>query len=227
MTASRPMLTSLTMWLGTVTGYINKKVRLMAHITYFFATISPFTYLAGTRMEVVAQKHGATVEYRPMDLMAVFGRTGGVPPKDRHISRIEMRSQELQREAKKLGMPMNFRPTFFPVNMAPSSYAFISAGRHGNGDLGALAHGFTRAVWWEEKDISQPDVIADCLKSAGFDPHLADKDMIGSAEQYAKNTEEAIAAGVFGSPFYITDTDQRLWGQDRIEDLDLVLSDAL
>ena len=221
------MLTSLTMWLGTVTGYINKKVRLMAHITYFFATISPFTYLAGTRMEVVAQKHGATVEYRPMDLMAVLGRTGGVPPKDRHISRIEMRSQELQREAKKLGMPMNFRPTFFPVNMAPSSYAFISAGRHGNGDLGALAHGFTRAVWWGEKDISQPDVIADCLKSAGFDPHLADKDMIGSAEQYAKNTEEAIAAGVFGSPFYITDTDQRLWGQDRIEDLDLVLSDAL
>ena len=221
------MLTWFNMWLGTVTGYINKKVRLMAHITYFFATISPFTYLAGTRMEVVAQKHGATVEYRPIDLMAVFGRTGGVPPKDRHISRIEMRSQELQREAKKLCMPMNFRPAFFPVNMAPSSYAFISAGRYGDGDLGSLAHGFTRAVWGEEKDISQPEVIADCLKSSGFDPYLADKDMIGSAEQYAKNTEEAIAAGVFGSPFYITDTDQRLWGQDRIEDLDLVLSGAL
>ena len=93
--------------------------------------------------------------------------------------------------------------------------------------MGALAHGFTRAVWEEEKDISQLDVITDCLKSAGFDPHLADKDMIGSAEQYAKNTEDAIATGVFGSPFYITDTDQRLWGQDRIEDLDLVLSDAL
>ena len=199
----------------------------MAHITYFFATISPFTYLAGTRMEVVAQKHGATVEYRPMDLMAVFGRTGGVPPGDRHINRIEMRAQELQREANKLHMPMNFKPAFFPVNMAPSSYAFISAGRHGNGDLGALAHGFTRAVWEEEKDISQLDVITDCLKSAGFDPHLADKDMIGSAEQYAKNTEDAIAAGVFGSPFYITDTDQRLWGQDRIEDLDLVLSGIL
>ena len=221
------MLTRLTMWLGIVTGYINKKVRLMAHITYFFATISPFTYLAGTRMEIVAQKHGATVEYRPIDLMAVFGRTGGVPPKDRHISRIEMRSQELQREAKKLRMPINFRPAFFPVNMAPSSYAFISAGRYGNGDLGALAHGFTRAVWGEEKDISHPEVIADCLKSSGFDPNLADKDMIGSAEQYAKNTEEAIATGVFGSPFYITDTDQRLWGQDRIEDLDLVLSGAL
>jgi 2-hydroxychromene-2-carboxylate isomerase len=221
------MLTRLSMWLGLITGYIDKKAILMAHITYFFATISPFTYLAGTRMEVVAQKHVATVEYRPMDLMTVFGRTGGVPPKDRHISRIEMRSQELRREANKLHMPMNFKPAFFPVNMAPSSYAFISAGRYGDGDLGGLAHGFTRAVWEEEKDISQPDVIADCLKAAGFDPNLADKDMIGSAEQYTKNTEDAIAAGVFGSPFYITDTDQRLWGQDRIENLDLVLSDAL
>jgi len=51
--------------------------------------------------------------------------------------------------------------------------------------------------------------------------------MIGSAEQYAKNTEDAISSGVFGAPFYITDTDQRLWGQDRLGDLDLVLSGAL
>lgn len=221
------MLTPLSMRLGVVTAYINKKAVFMAHITYFFSTISPFTYLAGTRMEVVAQKYSATVEYRPMDLMTVFGRTGGVPLKDRHINRIEMRLQELQREAKKLHMPINFKPTFFPVNMAPSSYAFISAARHGDGDLGALAHGFTRAVWEEEKDISQLDVIANCLKVAGFDPNLAEKDMISSAEQYAKNTEDAIVAGVFGSPFYITDTDQRLWGQDRIEDLDQVLSGAL
>ena len=221
------MLTRFSMQLLLVTGYIKKKVKFMAHITYFFATISPFTYLAGTRMEAVAKKHSASVEYRPMDLMAVFGRTGGVPPKDRHISRIEMRAQELQRKAKKLKMPMNFKPIFFPVNMAPSSYALISASRYGDGDLGALAHGFTRAVWAEERDISQQDVIADCLKSAGFDPSLADKDMIGSAEQYAKNTEDAITSGVFGSPFYITDTDQRLWGEDRIEDLDLILSGTL
>ena len=70
----------------------------MAHIDYFFATISPFTYLAGTGLEDIAQKHGVTIAYKPMDLMTVFGRTGGVPPKDRHISRIEMRAQELPRQ---------------------------------------------------------------------------------------------------------------------------------
>jgi len=65
------------------------------------------------------------------------------------------------------------------------------------------------------------------LGAAGFDGDLADKDMLGAAEQYSKNTEEAVASGVFGSPFYITDTDKRFWGQDRLEDLDLILSGAL
>mgnify|MGYP006139012525 FL=1 len=199
----------------------------MTKITYFFATISPYTYLGGLRLEKIAVKHRASIEYRPMDLMSVFSRTGGVPPKDRHVSRIEMRAQELERQAKKLNMPYNLKPSYFPVNMAPSSYAFISASRHGDGDLGALAFGLTRAVWAENKDISDPKVISECLKTAGFDGDLADKDMLGAAEQYSKNTEEAVASGVFGAPFYITDTDQRFWGQDRLEDLDLTLSGAL
>ena len=199
----------------------------MTKITYFFATISPYTYLAGLRLEKIAVKHRASIEYRPMDLMSVFSRTGGIPPKDRHVSRIEMRAQELERQAKKLNMPYNLKPWYFPVNMAPSSYAFISASRHGDGDLGALAFGLTRAVWAENKDISDPKVISECLKTAGFDGDLADKDMLGAAEQYSKNTEEAVASGVFGAPFYITDTDQRFWGQDRLEDLDLTLSGAL
>ena len=33
----------------------------MAHIDYFFSTLSPYAYLAGTRLEEVAAKHGATI----------------------------------------------------------------------------------------------------------------------------------------------------------------------
>ena len=59
----------------------------MAHIDYFFATLSPYSYLAGTRLQDIAAKHGATITYRPLDIIALFGRTGGTPPKDRHPSR--------------------------------------------------------------------------------------------------------------------------------------------
>ena len=72
----------------------------MAHIDYFFSTVSPYTYLAGTRFEEIAAKHGATVTYKPLDLIALFGRTGGTPPKDRHESRQAYRLQEMRRQAK-------------------------------------------------------------------------------------------------------------------------------
>ena len=192
----------------------------MAHIDYFFATLSPYTYLAGTRLEEIAAKHGATISYKPVDLIALFGRTGGVPPKDRHPARQEYRAQELVRQSRNLGMALNLQPAFWPVNPAPSSYAFIAAINAGGGDLGALVYAFTRSCWADEKDISQDEVIRDCLTEAGFDPSLADSGLLQGAETYAANLEEAADKGVFGAPFYITDDGQRFWGQDRLNDLD-------
>jgi 2-hydroxychromene-2-carboxylate isomerase len=198
----------------------------MAHIDYYFAMLSPYCYLAGTRLEEVAEKHGATITYKPFDLGQAFGRTGGLPPKDRHISRIEYRAQELPRQAKKLGLPFNINPAHWPTNGAPAAYAFIAAQNAGGGDLGLLAHIITRAVWAEEKDIAQDDVIRACLTEAGFDPALSSSDLLQGAETFTRNLEDAVSGGVFGAPFYIID-DQRFWGQDRIVDLDLYLQGKL
>lgn len=192
----------------------------MAQIDYYFATLSPYTYLAGLRLEEIAAKHGATINYKPLDIVALFGRTGGVPPKDRHISRIEYRTQEMQRQSKKLGMAFNLQPAHWPTNAAPSSYAIIAAIQDGSGNVGQLVHSFVRACWAEEKDIAQDDVIRACLADAGFSPDLADSGLLLGAETYTANLEEAVERGVFGAPFYITEDDQRFWGQDRLDDLD-------
>lgn len=198
----------------------------MPRIDYYFATLSPYCYLAEERLEEVAQRHGAEIAYKPFDILAAFARTGGVPPKDRHPARIEYRAQELPRQAKKLGMRFNLQPAHWPTNGAPASYAFIAAQNAGGGDLGRLAHVFTRSVWADEKDIAQDDVIRDCLTEAGFDPALADSGLLVGAETYTRNTEDAVANGVFGAPFYIVG-DQRFWGQDRIADLDMHLAGDL
>lgn len=124
-------------------------------------------------------------------------------------------------------MPLNIKPAHWPTNAAPSGYAIIAAQNAGGGDLGALVHSFLRACWAEDRDIAQDDVIRDCLENAGFDPSLADAGLLTGAETYAANLEEAVSRGVFGAPFYITDTDQRFWGQDRIADLDLHLAGKL
>ena len=199
----------------------------MAHIDYYFSTISPYAYLAGGRLEEIAAKHGATITYKPLDIVALFGRTGGTPPKDRHPSRQEYRAQELLRQAKVLGMDFNLSPAHWPTNQAPSSYAVIAAQNAGGGDLGALTQGFMRACWAEDKDIAQDDVIKACLEAAGFDPSLADSGLLSGAETYARNLEEAVGAGAFGSPFYITEDDARFWGQDRLDYLDRHLAGTL
>ncbi|WP_341367452.1 2-hydroxychromene-2-carboxylate isomerase [Yoonia sp. BS5-3] len=195
----------------------------MAHIDYYFATLSPFTYLSGTRPAEVAKKHGATIAYKPLDIMALFARTGGTPPKDRHPNRQAYRLQDMARRSKLLGAPLNLKPAFWPTNGAPSSYAIIAAQNTG-GDVAALVKAFGAACWADERDISQDDVVRDCLEKTGFDPALADKDMMTSADTFAKNLEDAVSAGAFGAPFFITDTGECFWGEDRIDDLDAYLA---
>lgn len=193
----------------------------MANIDYYFGTISPFAYLAGDRLERIAERHGATITYKPLDILQLFDRTGGVRPANRHPSRMEYRAQELARWAEHLAMPLNLKPAFWPVNMAPSSYAIIAAQQAGGGDLGGLVQGFLRAIWAEDRDISDDSVIRDILAAHDFDPALADKGLFVGAETYGRTLEQAVEAGVFGSPFYVVrESGQRFWGQDRLEFLD-------
>lgn len=199
----------------------------MPHIDYYLATISPNCYLAGTRPGEIAEKHGATISYKPLDVMALFARTGGVPPGQRHPSRQEYRLIEIERSAKVLGMPVNPKPAYFPANPAPASYAVIAAGKAGGGDMAALLAGITRACWAEEKNVADDAVIRSCLEAAGFDPGLADSGLLAGAMAYEQNLEDAVSAGVFGVPFFITGDGARFWGQDRLDQLDMHLAGGL
>lgn len=198
----------------------------MTQIDYFFAPMSPFTYLAGARLEAVATRRGATIRYIPIDAPALFPRTGGQLLTERHESRKAYRLQELRRGAKKQGVPILMPAPYFPVNPAPASYAIIAAAKAGGGDLAGLVQAFPRAVWAEGRNIAEDVVVKDILAAHGFDPGVADRYMLAAAETYANNLEEAVSRGVFGVPFYIVGN-ETFWGQDRLEDLDLYLAGKL
>jgi 2-hydroxychromene-2-carboxylate isomerase len=194
----------------------------VAHIDVFFSVLSPFTYLAGLRLPAIAAARGATVAYKPLDIMSLFDRTGGVRPADRHPSRLAYRLQELRRQSAKAAMPLNLKPMFWPTNAAPASYAIIAVQASG-ADAGALAHAFGRAVWAENRNIAEDDTVRDILTAQGFDPGIADRGMMAAADTYGRNLEEAVERGVFGAPFYVVGTEM-FWGQDRLDDLDLYLA---
>lgn len=191
----------------------------MAHIDYYMITLSPFCYLAGDELEQIAKKHGATIAYKPVNLLQIFAATGGIVPADRHPARQAYRMQELTRVAKAKGLPINLMPAFFPSNPVPSCYSVINAQNSGGGDVAGLCQSFLRACWAEEKDVAEDIVLRTCLTENGFDPDQVKSGLLSGAVTFERNTEEAIKKGVFGAPTYVVG-DQIFWGQDRLSYLD-------
>jgi 2-hydroxychromene-2-carboxylate isomerase len=194
----------------------------MTRIDYYFSVLSPFTYLAGLGLEEVAARRGAQIAYKPADIMKLFAETGGVPVPKRHPSRIAYRRQELLRISARRGLPLNLQPAHWPTNPLPASKAIIAVAQSG-GDAGKLAHAFLRAVWAEERDIGDPATVAAILAENGHDAAALAPAMDAAEATYHANTEAALAAGVFGAPFYVVG-DERFWGQDRLDYLDEYLA---
>ena len=191
----------------------------MSQLDFYFSTISPYTYLSLPRFRALVEKGGLDVRWKPLDIMALFARTGGTPVGQRPQARQDYRLADMARQAKRAGVPINVKPAHFPTNAAPSSYAIIAAQKAGGGDMFALVEAVLAACWAEEKNIAEDDVVKAALKGAGFDPALADSGLLTGAEVYGRNLEEAVAAGVFGAPSFVTEDGAVFWGQDRIDDL--------
>lgn len=188
----------------------------MAQIDYFLSVLSPWAYIAGDRLEQIAGRHRATIAYKPLDVLAVFAATGGLPPSQRPPARRAYRLQELRRASAKTGLPYHEQPAHWPTDPVPASRAVIAVAAQG-GDAAALARAIMAAVWVEQKDIAEESVVAEKLQALNID--AAGLDLQDAEAIYKANTDEAIARGVFGVPFYIVG-DEMFWGQDKLEDLD-------
>ncbi|WP_424932021.1 2-hydroxychromene-2-carboxylate isomerase [Amaricoccus macauensis] len=196
----------------------------MTQIDYYYFPISPYVYLAGLRLEEIAGKHGASINYKPVELMRIYAEMGTEPLPKRHDSRKIYRLKDIARQARFLDMPLNPEPAHFPTNPVPACTALIAAAHDGSGDVGKLAHLLSRATWAEERDLADEAVVRDCLSQAGFDPELASKGMLSGVEELQRNTDEAIRRGVFGAPFYGVG-EELFWGQDRLPHLDAHLDE--
>ena len=127
------------------------------------------------------------------------------------------RLNELRRWRAYLGLELNLQPKHFPVNPTLSGKMLVSA-LAGPGDAPEFAWRVMRACWAEERDISDEATLSAIAADCGFDgAELLAAVQRGDADPgFAKNTEDAIAANVFGAPTFLFDG-ELYWGQDRIE----------
>lgn len=183
-------------------------------IDYYFTLNSPWVYLAGDRLDRIAERHGCTVRVKPVEIGEVFARTGGLPLKQRAPARQAYRMQELRRWRAFTGRPIVLEPKHWPADVARASAA-IAAVDDAGGDALALARAFSAAIFEEERDIAEPGLLAALCTRYGLDAAA----LARGAAIFAANTAEAIARGVFGSPSYVVG-EEIFWGQDRLDLLD-------
>lgn len=186
---------------------------------YYFALQSPWSYLGHARLLALAEQYDVQIDMKPVDLAKVFGVSGGQPLAKRPPQRQAYRLVELKRWSEHLGMPMNLHPKFFPVSGDPAARLVIAAKfAHGTDAALALAGAVMQALWAEEKNIADADTLIALTNAAGHDGTALVKSSETTAVQneYDQFTGEAIAASMFGAPWYVVDG-EAFWGQDRLD----------
>lgn len=189
-------------------------------IEFFFDVGSPASYLAWTQLPGLAQAHGAQIVWKPMLLGGVFQATGNSSPatveaKGRY-SRIDM-----QRFARHYGVTLNHNP-HFPINtlmLMRGVVAYLDTPQF-HDYLGAVF----QAMWIDQRDMHQPEVIGKVLADAGFDPEqvLARCNDQAVKDRLKALTTEAVERGVFGAPTFFVG-EEMFFGQDRLDWVDRAL----
>jgi 2-hydroxychromene-2-carboxylate isomerase len=191
-----------------------------APVDVYFDYASPFAYLGCTRAERLL---GEGARWHPMLLGAVFKQVGtpDVPMFGQSAAKQQHTATDLARQAAAAGIPYAF-PSRFPMRTVLPLRVTLAARAHESVEGRNLVHALFRALWAEDRDISDPVEVARIADACGYDG----AELVARAnEQAAKDalfesTRAAIEAGVFGAPTFIVETDtgpELFWGADRLE----------
>ena len=192
----------------------------MEAIEFYFDFSSPYGYLAAQKIDALAAKYGRNVDWRPVLLGAIFKETGMAP-----LTMIPLKGdyskRDFARSARFHGIGGFSMPSKFPIaSQAPARIVLwlktrdpVAAAR--------VAKALFRAYFVDDLDISTPETVVAVAAKEGIDPAEARAAIDDPAIKDALTREvgDAMARGVFGSPFIIVDGEP-FWGLDRLDQVE-------
>lgn len=192
-------------------------------IRFYFDYISPNAYLAWTQLPALAERNGCRIEPVPVlfaGLLEAHRQLGPaeVPPKMRWMWK------NIARKAALIGAPLN-APAFHPFNPL-LALRLSSLPLQANQKLGLIDALFA-AVWVRGMHIAEPAIVERIASEAGLDGAAlsAQASQSDSKAQLRKQTDQAIADGVFGVPTMAVGT-ELFWGYDDLPFLQRFLDGA-
>ncbi len=187
-------------------------------LDFFFSFRSPYSYLAAPRVFALPARFDVELVFRGVIPMVMRGQS--VPrAKSLHTLR------DVKREARRLGMP--FGPVYDPLG--EGAIRCLLVGEHAV-DVGrerAFVLAASRAIWAEAVDVARDEGLRPICERAGLswqdcEDALHDRGLRARVEA---NTAALIDLGHWGVPVIVFEG-ELFWGQDRIEDVEIALSDA-
>jgi 2-hydroxychromene-2-carboxylate isomerase len=185
---------------------------LVTPIEFYFDFASPYGFLAAMQ----ADRIRLPVIWRPLLLGAVYKQVGQ-SPLEHPLKRDYVIKVDAPRMARRLGLTLKV-PQGFPEHSLPPSRAFYWIDDCDPAMAIAFAKAAYRLIWVDGRSTADPDAAAEAGESVGVSRALllAGIQELSVKQRLIRESEQAIAKGVFGSPFFLVDGEP-FWGNDRIE----------
>lgn len=187
-------------------------------IEFWFDFISPFGYLASLRVDELAAKQGRTVLWRPILLGVTVLRIMGLKPIPQTPLKAEYALKEIDRYQRRHGHSIGrdlARPPMAPV---PAARAFVALQHLAPVHATSFARAVLHTYWQEGIDMDTAELLQAVGVAAGVpEGVLAEALSTPQAAGWLRaSVEEAVARGVFGSPFFMVDGEP-FFGVDKLE----------
>ena len=190
-------------------------------IRFTFDYISTNAYIAWTQLPALAARQGWTVEAIPVLFAGLLEAHGTLGPAEVPVKSWWMAKNNM-RKAALLGVPLH-PPAFHPFNpllaLRASSLSLEPVART------HLIDGLFRVVWVDGVHVSEPAAVAAVAAAAGLDGAaiVAEAQTPEAKARLRKQTDDAIARGVFGVPSMEAGGDL-FWGYDDFPYLEPLLA---
>lgn len=191
----------------------------MPTVQFWYDFSSPWTYLASTQIEKVAERAGADLVWKPFLLGALFKQIGtdDAPFLTMSDAKRAYTARDLHYWASHWEVPFKFASRF-PMRTITALRLALLAGDK----IAPVSHDLFRALWVDDQDLNDTAVLGGILDRHGFDPAetLAKTKDPAIKQQLIDNTAKAGEIGAFGAPTFIVEQpegDLLFWGQDRLD----------